>query len=501
MKQSDVICRRLNFKCSLLTDIVISAQTATEGEHRSLNFIPGSNFLGILASELYNNTENETQNYDIFHSGKVRFGDAHILYNNQRSFQVPFSWFYPKGGKLTGDEIFMSDFMKSESRTHLIDEGIVLKQARDGYFTSEGIFLSPKKIYTQKSGYDSEQRRSRENAMFGYEALTEGSDWQFAVDIDNVDISNDIIDLIKKNLTGEKLLGRSKTAEFGRVVIKFIDSVDVKSSIIIPKHQFLFLYAESRLVFRDKETGQPTYTPAPEDLGMPLGANILWERSQIRTGMYAPWNGKRNSRDEDRVFIEKGSVFTVEVTDAQEYSTEGIVKGVGYYRTEGFGKLLVDPDFLDFDQETGKLTLSLKYPPPDDKNEVAAPETLLIKWIKQQELKQHSDKDGVLREVDNFIHDYGDKFSNVTKSQWGSVRSRATQAKDADVLMKNLFARPDQDEQTTGGDLYHGVSENQWTEGRDIFEERIKTLVQQKVNVLLFVEKLAARMQKKGGDQ
>ncbi|MFA5229810.1 MAG: hypothetical protein WC446_08705, partial [Candidatus Paceibacterota bacterium] len=113
-----------------MTDIVISAQTATEGEHRSLNFIPGSNFLGILASELYNNTENETQNYDIFHSGKVRFGDAHILYNNQRSFQVPFSWFYPKGGKLTGDEIFMSDFMKSESRTHLIDKGIVLKQAR-----------------------------------------------------------------------------------------------------------------------------------------------------------------------------------------------------------------------------------------------------------------------------------------------------------------------------------------------------------------------------------
>lgn len=499
MKQSDVICKQLIFKCSLLTDIVISAQSATEGQHQSLNFIPGSNFLGILASEMYKEDKNRQLNYSVFHSGKVRFGDAHILHKNQRSFQVPFSWFYPKGGKITGGEIFMSDFMNIESRKKLINEGIILKQARDGFFTSEGIFLSPEKIYTQKSGYDSKQRRSKDNAMFGYEALREGSEWQFAVDIDCelLNSPDNITDLITKNLTGEKLLGRSKTAEFGRVIIEHIDSNDVKLKEITPEDNLIFLYAESRLAFIDRETGQPTFTPNPEDLGMPLETKILWECSQIRTGMYAPWNGKRNSRDEDRVFIEKGSVFTVSVHDNQKISLENIIKGVGYYRTEGFGKLLVNPGFLKFDKESGKLLLSLKYSlPTDDKKEDVTSYTTLIQWIQENELKQDGDMNDVLKEVNDFYNTYRQNFSNVTNSQWGNVRSLAMSAKDADVLMKNLFAKPDENEQTTGGYLYHGTCAVQWIDGRKILEERINTLMQQKVNVLLFVQQLAARMQK-----
>jgi hypothetical protein len=43
----------LYFKAELLDDIVLSQRTATVGEHKSLDYIPGSVFLGIAASKHY----------------------------------------------------------------------------------------------------------------------------------------------------------------------------------------------------------------------------------------------------------------------------------------------------------------------------------------------------------------------------------------------------------------------------------------------------------------
>ena len=44
----------LQFKCKLISDIVLSQNTATEGSQKTLDFIPGSSFLGLVASQLYN---------------------------------------------------------------------------------------------------------------------------------------------------------------------------------------------------------------------------------------------------------------------------------------------------------------------------------------------------------------------------------------------------------------------------------------------------------------
>lgn len=44
---------KIQFRCELLSDIVLNDSSATEGKRRSLDFIPGNNFLGIVASQLY----------------------------------------------------------------------------------------------------------------------------------------------------------------------------------------------------------------------------------------------------------------------------------------------------------------------------------------------------------------------------------------------------------------------------------------------------------------
>ena len=69
--------------------------------------------------------------------------------------------------------------MSNQNFVKIINDGIILKQARDGYFTRDGKYISIEKIFSQKTAYCSEKRRSEEGAMFGYEALQKGSEWQF----------------------------------------------------------------------------------------------------------------------------------------------------------------------------------------------------------------------------------------------------------------------------------------------------------------------------------
>jgi hypothetical protein len=86
--------KTLKFKCTLLSDIILNQKAATEGPNATLDFIPGSNFLGIVASEIYK--ENSAESLVIFHSGKVRFGDAHPSKSEMRSLKVPACMYYPK---------------------------------------------------------------------------------------------------------------------------------------------------------------------------------------------------------------------------------------------------------------------------------------------------------------------------------------------------------------------------------------------------------------------
>ncbi|MBK6948990.1 MAG: hypothetical protein IPH16_13900 [Haliscomenobacter sp.] len=86
--------KRYQYSCELLSDVVIPSVTATEGFNPSLDYIPGAKFLGIAAGTLYD--ENSAATLDLFHNGKVRFGDAYPTVDGQEGLPVPFSWFYEK---------------------------------------------------------------------------------------------------------------------------------------------------------------------------------------------------------------------------------------------------------------------------------------------------------------------------------------------------------------------------------------------------------------------
>lgn len=84
----------LKLKCTLLSDVVLRDTPTTESKAQTLTFIPGNNFLGVAARSLYDKEDGRT--HLLFHSGSVRFGDAHPGIDDIRGVKGPAALFYPK---------------------------------------------------------------------------------------------------------------------------------------------------------------------------------------------------------------------------------------------------------------------------------------------------------------------------------------------------------------------------------------------------------------------
>lgn len=497
----------LKFKCELLSDVILNQKAASQSQNQTLDFIPGSCFLGIAADTLY-----KTKNYDfcreVFHSTKVKFGDAHPVAENaeRRSLKIPACYQYPKGEKLT-DGCYISFIVDHDDDDIQIKQ---LKQAREGFFDIDENSTEPKltkiNIDTDiaiKSSYDREKRRSADEQMYCYESLAKGLTLYFEVVVDG-----NFADDIRKSLVGEKRIGRSRTAQYGLVQISECKFDDVASRPT--KKDFSVVYADSRLVFLD-EYGYPTFQPTAKQLGFDEKDEIDWEKSQIRTFQYAPWNFQRQCFDADRCGIEKGSVFVVKTANSPTES-----QYVGHYQNEGFGKVIYNPDFvMNFNDEgLSNYDIDLNIP---EKKKTESKETRrkrqrleieqlqndsdrLLQYLATQK-QTELDEEIIYETVNQFVKDYKKDFvQDSFASQWGSIRAIAMRYSTYEELKEELFDK----KITKNGKpepyayLTHGVAMDKWKKrGRfDNFRDFFNGLSQEGDFAQKVLINLAAQMAK-----
>ena len=132
----------LFFKCTLLSDIVLNSKLATEGNMTSMNYIPGSNFLGIVASKLYNKLTPEDAK-TLFHTGEVSFGDALISKDNEMFYALPLSLFIEKGKDIAiENRMYQHHYLNSSNWPLINGSRVQLKQLRAGFVNAKGEILS-----------------------------------------------------------------------------------------------------------------------------------------------------------------------------------------------------------------------------------------------------------------------------------------------------------------------------------------------------------------------
>lgn len=466
--------KTLKFKCTLLSDVVLSAKAASVGSHRSLDFIPGNNFLGIVASRLYDKEDEKTRL--LFHSGKVRFGDGHPAYSGIRSLRIPADLYKPKNEE--EQEFYVHHLVPDLKTEELLNKQ--LKQCRTGFYTFRG-YQAQKvdidKTFAIKSAYNWELHRADDEQMFGYESITKGTAFYFAVELEDegLQFEKEIIDA----LVGDRHLGRSRSAQYGWVKITLEDYSEPVSGSGTTD---VTVYADGRLMFFDVN-GLPTFQPTASDLGFTEG-EIDWGKSQVRTFQYAPWNFKRQAPDGDRCGIEKGSVFVIKGAKAIPQYTY-----VGVYQNEGFGRIIYNPDFLKADAE-GKSVLQFKEATKTTTSTRPTTSTIanavLLKYLKKRKKAESAEKN-TYEKVETFVKNHlkdfeGERFA----SQWGTIRGIAMSSNPQD-LVKNIEKYLD-----------HGVAKDQWDE-RNRAHNLLEFLKGEDVQVDLqnIVINLASEMAKK----
>lgn len=324
-----------HFTCTLLSKVVLSARAATEGQVDSLDYIPGAKFMGIVAKG-YKNFDDQAR-HELFHNGEVRFGNAYPFAEERQFYPAPLVYFTKKGSKLTNGEVYLDHLMSKEVRTKLSKEGIQTKQVRKGFIDAAGKhYLTIDTDYQLKSAYDADKRRSKDSQMYGYFSIPRGTVFAFSVE----DTTGKYSEEIEQALVGEHGIGRSRTAEYGRVRIEKSKAPEQVASQPAST-DVAIVYAVSDLCFFD-EFGQAKQ-PSAQDLGFPKPTEIDWARTQVRSGEYQSWNTKRWNRNADRWMIEKGSVFCLKDVATKANTS---INWVGSYQQEGFGQVWVNPPFL-----------------------------------------------------------------------------------------------------------------------------------------------------------
>ena len=455
--------KTLKFECKLLTDVILNQKAATEGGNNTLDFIPGNAFLGIVASHYNEYTPQEAS--EIFHSGSVRFGDAHPAYaqggKKVRTLRVPASYFYPKL-KTLPDACYVHHQYSRSLDAENGGRPQQLKQSRTGFYAfsgGEGAKVSLKTSFAIKSAYDRKRRRSMDEKMYGYESLDAGAIFLFEVEVNN----DELADRIKNSLIGQQRIGRSRTAQYGLVEIKEAEYEEVRSTDNTFRcgeyGKCATVYADSRLIFLDADD-ELTLQPTAGQLGIE-GGKIIWAKSQVRTFQYAPWNGKRMTRDAERFGIEKGSVFVVKLDADCHFES----RYVGVYKNEGFGKVIYNPAFLDVQENTnGKAKTRIieqtnANEKPSEGLELTG--TPLLDFVRRKRDRQKATQ---------FIYEMVNAFVSANRtaftcggerfaSQWGAIRSIAQRKKSHKAIVEELLGGPD-------AYLMHGVAEEQWKKRR-----------------------------------
>jgi len=389
--------KELIFNVEFLSDIVLPASSNTEGNIEQLDFIPGSNFLGMVARDYAEFHDS----FNVFHSGAVRFGDATLLVDGQATYKMPLSFFHEKLNKTQMvNHHLIKDFSQFKQ----------LKQKRKGYITQNLQEVALEYNYAQKSAYDKNERRSKDGSMYGYSSIPAGTMWQFSVKCDEV--NQEDIERIVKNLVGKRRLGKSKSSQYGQIIISEATKAKMAKSNL-EQGTTTVLYAKSRIALVDAE-GNPTY-----DLKYLLEgleeSNIVWEKSQIKTSTYTPYNGAMQTKTYSRVVINSGSVIVL-----QNLSSEQLVsleKGVGVYLNEGFGELLVNPTFL-----ANEDLFSLNEVKNKEESKALEITEDTVQFLNNREMKKRETLD-LATLVHDFIEKHEKFYRNISNAQWGTIRS------------------------------------------------------------------------------
>jgi len=425
---------RLYFELELLEDAILRGSPGRTSTGAGLDFVPGANLLGVAARR-YAAVGDELA-WDLFHGGRVRFGDARLVEEGTDAPVVPapMAFHLPKGRRTRHLFDGAKDYTRAKPQPGY--EPLV------GQFGPAGGRETVNRRFTLRTAVDPTSGRALENHLFGVESLVAGAKLRFTVDIDLPEPSSArAADEVRAAFRGPIRLGRSRNAECGLAEISELTGADAETT---PWPEWppgeptdsLVIWCASEVVLLDPITGTPTARPTSAHFGLGC-ATLDATRTFVRTTRWSPFNGFRMRPDVERVALKAGSVLTFtnlpEDFEIAECRAR-LERGVGLGRAEGLGRVMVHPAI--FDKGRGGL-LAVRRDEEDEDTSTAdgvLPEETalsgdpLFEWVRPRMARARADHDALERAQTEF-HGWFRRLTvrrgAPTRTQWAAVRNYA----------------------------------------------------------------------------
>jgi hypothetical protein len=440
------------FKVTLREEVVISERAANEGGHSSLDYLQGATFLGAIAARLYDQLS-EQEAYEVFHSGKVRFGNALPLSEEEQlTYPMPLCWYKKKrdnyGGKMTLCNYQHNEFNKRFQPEQLRGNYISLGASEPKHRITE---ILPR--FRMKTAIDPEVGTARDSQLFGYSSLPPDLEFFSRLEADD-DIAPELFERIVGLLRGELKLGRSRSAEYGAVDIELSEQSEHPDERELPKAASqitLWLLADAAL---QDENGQPLLHPTAQSVGLPAHFQLDMEKTFVRSRRYAPFNAFRRRRELERVVLNMGSVLhftSQEKKDVDAATLQPIQeRGIGLHRQAGLGRVWINPKILA--DETPQFEKLRSKKPKKVQVRVKEPDHPVFRYLDKHRahLSDTSEVEKCAKawiEQLETLYDSAKKLSYVppgvcsgpTATQWGRVMEIAKNATSVESLKQQLF--------------------------------------------------------------
>jgi CRISPR-associated protein Csx10 len=375
------------FELTTRSQVIVSSYGVTEGVHQSLDYIPGSAFIGVV-SDLWGKLDE-----GLLIDGRLRISDAlpYAGLQPELLFPVPLCYHKAKYEDVTSESKFFNGVHDLQKYQYM-----QLEQMRREFIAAKQCWYTtiPKSVAVKTALDRTQYGAALDGKLFTYESLPEGLVFRFRVEADD-SVSDAGFDRVCNRLQQIVRIGRSRTAEYGSVDIVPITVTEHPAGAPVeweqyPDHVVLYFISD----YAGETPHGPNMIPSGPEFFLDSTAQVCWKSSYIRSRSYSPWNSHFQTRMPMRHVISKGSVLVFKT--AETWSQEALQNlqdkldaGIGSYINEGLGIVRVNPEFvitgdiLDIYELSLEESLKNQQHPPAtaDINEKYSP---LIQYLKNR---------------------------------------------------------------------------------------------------------------------
>lgn len=332
----------LPFKIKTISPIVMGVQKGDQNTISTFKYIPSTTIRGILANKIIEKlglltlAHDNDLFYEIILSGVIQIKPAYPFKQKVVFYPSPLNLYQIKG--------------ENEQRLYNVFETEKLENKKtkpvDGFVSLQGDYAyrySPDTLINFHNTRSRLEGRSIGESIFYYEAIAPNEEFYGEIYGPKIFLSK-----LRELLGGEfkTEIGRSKTAQYGGVIFKFLENEEIGQDKNY-SNEFTLTAISPIILYNDYGSSEITVERLTKYLEEHFASNVEIEKVVAKLDYVESFLGIWRSKTPKDLAFGEGSTFKIRLSNLNKNSYQQKIKdlelyGIGERTEQGFGQVKVD---------------------------------------------------------------------------------------------------------------------------------------------------------------